>query len=148
MNAYFGKDAFVNKYKTLSEEDRRKVWILLYPENGQEIYLQNFADWPDAVKYLKEKKIRLKNLGLKFRTHTVEYPVDGSEGVYISQTAKGSMGGKTIHCFSLGFVKDGIVHRTLYTSPDLTPDLQLEDNVEDVIQEALLIYDQETETVQ
>jgi len=144
MNGYFGKDAFIAKYKTLSEKDRRKVWIVLFPESGQEIYLQNFKDWPDALKYLREKKIRLKNLGLKFRTHMIEYAVEGSEGVYISQTAKGTMGGKTINCFSLGFVKDNIVHRTLYTSPDLTPDLQLEDNVEDVIQEALLIYDKET----
>ena len=143
MKALLGHKAWQDKYKTLPEEDRRKVWILLFPESGPTMYLQEFKDWPDVVKYLKDKDIRLEKIGLQFRSHTVEHPVNKSDGVYIAQTAKGSTGGTTIHCFSLGYIKDCIVYRTLYTTPDLTPDLQLEDHIDEVIQEALLIYDKE-----
>jgi len=143
MKALLGKEAWQAKYRSLSEPERRKVWITLIPESGLTMYLQNFKDWPEAVLDLKKKNVRLKKIGLQFRSHTVECEVSESDGVYIAQTAKGSTGGATIHCFSLGFVKDNIVYRTLYTTPDLTPDLQLEDNIEEVIQEALLIYDKE-----
>jgi hypothetical protein len=143
MKALVGQDAWQAKYRSLSEPERRQTWILLFPESGPTMYVQNFKDWPDVLIDLKKKNIRLKKIGLQYRSHTAEFDVDKSDGVYIAQTAKGSTSGITIHCFSLGYAKDGMVYRTLYTTPDLTPDLQLEDKIEEVIQEALLIYDQE-----
>ena len=143
MKALLGHKAWQEKYRTLPEEDRRKVWILLFPESGPTMYLQNFKDWPDVLIDLKKKNVRLDKIGLQYRSHTVEHPVNKSDGIYIAQTAKGSTGGVTIDCFSQGYVKDSIVYRTLYTTPDLSPDLQLEDHVDEVLQEALLIYGKE-----
>ncbi len=143
MKALIGHEAWQAKYKSLPEPERRQTWILLFPESGPTMYIQNFKDWPEVILDLKKNNVRLDKIGLQYRSHTVEYQVKNYDGVYIAQTAKGSTGSTTIHCFSLGFVKDNMVYRTLYTTPDLTPDLQLEDHVDEVIQEALLIYDTE-----
>jgi len=143
MKALIGHKAWQDKYRSLPEPERRNTWILLFPDSGPTMYIQNFKDWPEVILDLKKQNVKLNKIGLQYRSHTVEHEVKNSDGVYIAQTVKGSTGGVTIHCFSLGFVKDNIVYRTLYTTPDLTPDLQLEDNVDEVIQEALLIYDKE-----
>ena len=143
MKPIIGKDAFLAKYRTLSNYESRGVWILLFPTEGPTMYIQKFKDWPKVIDYLKEQNVRLEKIGLQYKTNTVEYSVKKSDGVYISQTVRGNMGGQTIECFSLGFAKDGVVYRTLYTTPDLTPDLQLEDKIDEVLQEALLVYDKE-----
>jgi hypothetical protein len=143
MKPIIGKDAFLEKYRSLSTYERRGVWILLFPTEGPTMYIQKFRDWPKVIDYLKEHSIRLDKIGLQYKTNTIEYSVKKSDGVYISQTVRGNMGGNTIECFSLGFAKEGVVYRTLYSTPDLTPDVQLEDNIEEVLQEALLIYDTE-----
>jgi hypothetical protein len=143
MKPIIGKDAFLEKYRSLSTYERRSVWILLFPTGGPTMYIQKFKDWPEVIKYIKEQNLRLDKIGLQYKTNTIEYSVKKSDGVYISQTVRGNMGGQTIECFSLGFAKDGIVYRTLYSTPDLTPDMQLEDNIDEVLQEALLVYDKE-----
>ena len=143
MNYLFGFEQFREAYLQLSEEDRRKVWILVKTSDGQDIYLSDYNQWLTIGDYCKKMQVTIDSVSLKYSSREVTKNTIGADGVYLSKTAKGKMGGETKHCYGIGYVKDGIVNRTLWTTPELIEDVTFEDSVEGCIQRALVMYDKE-----
>ncbi len=143
MSYIFGANGFRDHYLGLAEQDRNNIFILVKTSDGQEIFLKEYKLWLTMGDYCAKMGITIDSVSLKFRSHVVSLDTKDAEGVYVVRTAKGKMGGETKHCYSIGTVNNGVVKRTLWSTPELVEDLTFEDKVEDCIPDALIIYDKE-----
>lgn len=141
MNYIFGANEFRDHYLSLAESDRNNIFILVKTSDGQEIYLKEYKQWLTISDYCSKMDVRIDSVSLKFRSHVVTKDTKGFEGVYVVRTAKGKMGGETKHCYSIGTLKNGLIKRTLWSTPELVEDMTFEDSVEDCIRDALVTYD-------
>jgi hypothetical protein len=127
---------FITSYKDWLEEykkDKYKTWIRAILSNDLEIYLSDYLDWFDIKTYCKE-------IGLQYRSHSIEVDTVDSDGVYLTQSIIGSFGQSTRQTFTIGTLHNNIVKKTIWVIPELIKELDDEDNVEDCFEEAL-IYD-------
>lgn len=143
MNYIFGANEFRDYYLSLAESDRNNIFILVKTSDGQEIYLKEYKQWLTISDYCSKMDVRIESVSLKFRSHVVTKDTKGFEGVYVVRTAKGKMGGDTKHCYSIGTLKNSLIKRTLWSTPELIEDMTFEDSVEDCIRDALVTYDNE-----
>jgi hypothetical protein len=150
MNYIFGQNEFLKKYRSLHDDDRKRVWIILEMSNGDEIFLEEYDQWLTMEEYCRANNVKIDKVKLRYRSHTVEYPTKDCDGVYIVKTAKGMMGGQTVYCYSTGRVCGDKVYRTLWTTPALLEDYKFEDDLQSCIRKAVVIYDEKakTQTVQ
>lgn len=142
MSYLFGKEQFLARYKQLPSSERRNVWIIVHTSDGIDVYLEEYKDWLTIGDYCAANNVTINSISLQYRSHIINFDTTDGDGVYLSKTAKGSLGGETKQCYSIGVVRYGKVYRTLYAVPELSEDLKLEDNVEDCLKEALVIYGQ------
>lgn len=144
MNYIFGKKAFIAKYRSMPDEDRKKtIWIILHTSDGESIYLENYDQWLTIQDYCDKQKVKIDSIGLKWRTHLVETETSDTDGLYLVKTAKGVIGGPTRDYYTIGKIYGDKVQRTMWSTPDLLQDLSCEDKLANCIQKAVVIYDQE-----
>lgn len=141
MSYIFGKEQFLSKYKQLSSEERRNIWIIVHMSDESVIYLEDYSDWLTISDYCRGNNLKINSISLQFKSHIINHDTSDGDGVYLSKTAKGSLGGETKNCYSIGIVRNDKIYRTLYIMPELAEDLKLEDNIEDCLKEALVLYD-------
>lgn len=146
MNYIFGKDQFLNVYRSLSDKDRRSIWIIVKTSDNQDIYLQDYSQWLTINYYCNTNKLTIDSISLQYRSHVVTKDTKNCDGVYLAKTVKGQMGGETRHCYSIGTLHDNIIRKTLWLTPELIEDLSFDDNVEDCLKQALVVYEKSSKT--
>jgi|694.fasta_scaffold00123_88 hypothetical protein len=143
MSYIFGKEQFLQKYKQLSSQERRNIWIIVHTSDESDIYLEDYSDWLTIGNYCNANKLTISKISLQYKSHVVDFDTTNADGVYLSKTAKGTLGGETKQCYSIGVLRENKIYRTLYAIPELIEDLKLEDEVENCLKEALVVYDKE-----
>lgn len=141
MKYIFGKEQFLQVYRSLPEKDRKSIWIILSMSNGEEIYLQQYDQWLTIQSYCHATGLTIDKVSLQYRSHVVTKDTRNCDGVYLVKTVKGQMGGETKYCYSIGTVHGSTIKKTLWLTPELIEDLSFEDNVETCLSQALVIYD-------
>lgn len=140
MNYIFGKENFRTKYRSLSDAQRRKIWIIVHTSDNQDVYLDDYDKWLTMQSYCDENNLKINAVSLQYRSHVVKIETVDCDGVYLTKTAKGQMGGQTKHCYGVGLVCGNKVKRTLWTTPELIKDLEFEDDLNNCLEKALVLY--------
>ena len=139
-NIIIGKRAWLDIYGS-TDPRSDETWIRCKLSNGEEIY-SCLNDKIDSIKkYCTKNKAYITNAGLQFRSNSLKRNTSRSEGVYIVKSVRGQMGGNTIYCVVIGILKDGVVKKTAYCTPELVEIYQTEDKVEDCFEEMLIYND-------
>lgn len=119
---------------------KHNIWIYVKLDNDQEIFLRDHSEWLTLSNYCKTNGTKITTIGLRYRSHQIEVDSSNSEGVYLIRSVKGEFGGSTKQCFTIGLLKDGVVDKTMWLTPELVEESKIRDKVEDCFQEALIIF--------
>lgn len=147
MNYILGKESFRKFYRSLTDTERRTIFIIVGTSDGQEVYLTEYKQWLSFGDYISQTGSRIDKISLQYRSHVVPIDTSNSDGVYLVKTAKGQMGGATKDCYSVGIVKGNKVYRQLYITPELIKDIEFEDDLNCCIEEALILHEQKAKTI-
>ncbi len=132
---------FITSHQQWQEEylkDRRKVWIRASLSNGEEVYLPEHKDWVRLKQYCKESKTHVTLVKLQYKSHVVEVDTSKAEAAYVVRSLIGQWGTDSKHAYTVGKLKDGIVYKKMWLTPELLPEQPDEDPVEDCFEEALI----------
>jgi len=132
---------FITSYSDWLEEykkDKYKTWIRATLSNDSEIYLKDYTEWMELKEHCITHKLAIKNVGLQYRSHSVEVDTNNSDGVYLAKSILGSFGQSTKQTFTIGILKDNIVNKTTWLIPELIKELENKDTIENCFEEALI----------
>jgi hypothetical protein len=127
------------QWLTEYKKDKHKIWIKAVLDNNAEFYLSDHKEWLDLKLYCdKENKYPTK-VSLQYRSHSIEVDVSKADGVYLVRSLIGMMGQDSKQTITIGKVIGGIVHKTMWVTPELLEDLKSEDPIEECFKEALIL---------
>jgi len=140
-------DNFIDSHKRWEEEylkDRYKIWIRAILSDGRELYLPEHRDWVRLKYYCESNHLSVTFVKLQYKSHIVEVDVSEADAVYIIRSLIGQWGADSKHCYTVGKLINGIVHKKMWLTPELVEDQTVsdEDPVENCFEEAL-IYNHE-----
>lgn len=140
-NIIVGERAWIDIYGS-TDERAYASWIRCKLSNGEYIYSSTLHKIDEIKKYCIENNLNIDSVGLQFRSNRIEQKTQDKKAVYIVKSVRGTMGGETRYCVTLGTLEsDGIVKKTAYCVPELVELYESEDKVEDCFEE-MLIYNE------
>lgn len=134
---------FITSYKDWLEEykkDKYKTWIRATLSNDSEVYLVDYSEWLKLKSYCQSNRLKIKKIGLQYKSHSIEVDTDNCEGVYLIQSIIGFFGESTKQTFTIGQLHGNKIKKTIWIIPELIKQLDDEDDIENSFEEAL-IYD-------
>lgn len=122
-----------------SKSDYNRTWIKVMTEDGQHFFFSEYDDWYGIQDYCEKNSVFIKDMHLQFRSHKciMEIP-DDTEGIYFVRSVMGAMGMKTKNYFTVGTLKDGVVSKKMWLVPELIFEKELEDDLDQCFEEAML----------
>jgi hypothetical protein len=134
----FGQDAWQKYYFALKTKDQ--VFIFADLVKAGKVYLTDYNSYAILKNYCKENEDFVKSIGLQFRSHTVKQDVaSSSNGVYLSKSIIGQMGGTSKKCYTIGIVNEhNAVAKKTYTLPELIERPVSYGKIEDCFEEGLI----------
>lgn len=139
-NIVVGEQAWLQIY-TSPDDRASETWIICKLSNGTEIFSCITGKIDNIKKYCNKHNASIDSVGLRFRSNTIKQNTKDCDAVYIVKSVRGQMGGNTIYCLVLGTLKNGIVSKTAYCTPELLEIYTSEDKVEDCFEEMLIYND-------
>ena len=78
---------------------------------------------------------------LQFRSHVEPCDVDNAEAVYFVRSVMGQIGEKSKEYFTVGVLKDDVVHKKMWLKPELIVEKEYKDTIEGCFEEATIYHD-------
>ena len=144
-NIVVGERAWTDIYGS-TDERANASWVRCKLSNGEFIYSSALYKLDDIKKYCIENNLNIHSIGLQFRSNRIEEKTKDKKAVYIVKSVRGTMGGETRYCITLGTLEpDGIVKKVAYCIPELVELYKTEDKVEDCFEEMLIYNEQKAD---
>jgi hypothetical protein len=141
MRYLHGIDEWRKFNRESGEEVVRETVFIVVHTNRDTIYIPDYKDWLTIDTYLKSINCEIHAVGFQWKTHAVEFDITDADGVYIAQTLRGEMGGKTKRCMSVGIIYGDTMQKQLWTVPELIKDIEYEDVLDNCLKEALYFHE-------
>jgi len=120
-------------------KNKEAVWIKLEMTDGTFQYFDNFEKWLEIKILCDDTGIFIKNMALQFRSHRVNIDIPNNcDAIYFIRSLKGAIGGEAKNHYTVGTSRNGIVHKLMFTIPELTIEDQSDDTIEKCFAEALI----------
>lgn len=120
-------------------KDKYKVWMRATLSNEIEYYFSEHKEWMSLKSLCESDKLRVKKVGLQYRSHSIEVDTDDADGVYLVRSLVGVMGENSRHTITIGKLYGNIVKKSLWVTPELIAETNDEDTVEHCFKEALIL---------
>lgn len=144
-------DNFITSYEAWLEEyrkDKYKIWIRVTISNGTEFYLPSHKDWLNLKIYCKNNHLKVDNVGLQYRSHSVGVDTKDADGVYLVRSLVGVMGETSRNTITIGKLYGTQVHKELWITPELMKETEEITDIEECFKEALILnYEEKTGTI-
>lgn len=125
-------------------KDKYKIWIRATLSNNQEYYLPDIRDWKNLKEICKTNKLKIKKVGLQYRSHSIEVDTSDTDGVYLIKSVIGMIGETTKQTVTIGKLYGDTIHKSMWITPELIEELKTTDSIENSFEE-VLIYDYQKE---
>jgi hypothetical protein len=123
----------------------KNIWIVAVT-NSDTYYLQNFDDWLKFKKNCDNSNIKLRSVGLQYKSHRVKQDVSQADGAYVIRSVKANFGGESIDTFVTGIVNGNKVSKILWSTPSLIPEDEFEEDVSKCFKEAIIYHNAKQQT--
>lgn len=135
-------EKWLEAYRT----NKNKVWIKVRLTSGFEYYFWNRLEWLALKEICDENRVFVEEISLQFRSHEIVLTenLKDADAVYLVRSVKAAVGAgqdDTSHYYTVGFLKDGIMHKSKWATPELVMDSESQDPLDKCVEEAI-IYDQ------
>lgn len=118
-------------------KNTKNIWIVVETDSDK-YFLQNFDDWLKFKSNCDRSNIKLKSVGLQYKSHHVKQDVSKSDGAYVIRSVKANFGGDSIDTFVTGVVNGTEVNKILWSIPALIPEDEFVEKIEDCFEEAII----------
>ena len=100
-------------------KDRDRVWIIV-EFKSKSFYFTEYDQWYEVQEKVKDLG-PIQNISLQFRSHVVHNNVgEKCDGAYIVRSLLGRVGGEVTETITVGTLVDGLVYKTVWSTPDLS----------------------------
>ena len=142
---------FITSYDQWLEayrKDKLKIWIRVIVSNNIEYYLPEFSKWLELKKICEDQKLKVNQVGLQYRSHSIEVDTSDTDGVYLVRSLIGVIGENSKQTITIGKLYGSTIKKTMWITPELVEELSSEDTIEDSFKEALILnYEKQAGTV-
>lgn len=135
--------ALIDSYELWLQEykkDKYRIWIRASVSNNKEYYLSDVEDWKSLKKLCQDNRLKVVNVGLQYRSHSIQVDTLDSDGVYLIKSVIGMMGGNSKQTITIGKLFGDSIKKTMWIVPELLEEFTTIDSVENSFEE-VLIYD-------
>lgn len=139
-----------NDWKKEYRKDKSATWIRLVLSDASEYFFkattkEEYEDWYKIQEICLKGDLTIVTAKLQYRSNCVEHKISkDSQGFYIIRSMIGVIGGDSIPTITFGEIKDNIVYKTSYSTPDLSIKDQWNDEAENCFPEAMVIWTRKT----
>lgn len=121
-----------------SKCDYNRIWVKMMTDDGKHFFFSDYDDWYKVQDYCKENSVFIKDMHLQFRSHQCIMELGDIEGLYFVRSVMGAMGQKSKNFFTVGLLKDGMVHKKMWLVPELIVEKEMIDPLDQCFEEAML----------
>jgi len=128
------------KWSQVFKTNVRATWLIVTLKDGTEYFIDNTDRWHELKRYCDNNKIFLSKLSIQFKSHRERIDITNIDGIYFAKSVIGILGAESKQTYTIGKIKDGIVHKTLWLIPELIVEKEYEDYESGCFEESI-IYD-------
>lgn len=132
------------KWKKAFFQNKRATWIIITLKNDKEFYITNTDQWTEMKEYCEKHNTFVDKLSIQFKSHRERIDIKDVDGLYFAKSIIGILGAESKNTITIGKVKDGKIHKTMWLVPELIIEKEYEDDIENCFQETI-IYDKAKE---
>lgn len=133
-NYITSREQWLEEYK----KDKSAIWVIVTLSDGKQIWFKDYDVWLEIKAMCEEKLLSVINLSIQFKSHKEEVDIGGAEAVYLIRSLMGQMGGSTRYYYTVGKLKDGVMHKSMWLTPEIIEERKEEDSVENCFEEAII----------
>ena len=128
------------KWSQVFRTNVRATWLIVTLKDGSEYFIDNTDRWHELKRYCDNNNVFLSKLSIQFKSHRETIDIRGIDGIYFAKSVVGMLGAESKNTYTIGKIKDGIVHKTLWLIPELIVEREFEDYESGCFEESI-IYD-------
>jgi hypothetical protein len=130
------------KWSEVFRTNVRATWLIVTLKDGTEYFIDSTNRWHELKRYCDNNKVFLSKLSIQFKSHRERIDITNIDGIYFAKSVVGMLGAESKQTYTVGKIKDGIVHKTLWLIPELIVEKEYDDYESGCFEESI-IYDQE-----
>ncbi len=128
------------KWSQVFRTNVRATWLIVTLKDGSEYFIDNTDRWHELKRYCDNNNVFLSKLSIQFKSHRETIDIRGIDGIYFAKSVVGMLGAESKNTYTIGKIKNGIVHKTLWLIPELIVEREFEDYESGCFEESI-IYD-------
>lgn len=137
-NFIHGIENWKKHFKTLDQNAKKTIWIVVSLNNNQVLYLDDHKKWLELKSYIANNKLSISNIGLRYKSHEINQDTKDSDGVYVIRSILGQVGADTRQTYTIGVLHDNTVTKTVWYTPELIAQETYDDELNNCFKEALI----------
>jgi hypothetical protein len=137
MKLIEGNSAFLESFK---EDERNHTWVKVRLSDDKLYHFRLGKLWTHIKSICEKRSLSVETIELQFKSHVenIYSRSQDAEAVYLVRTVMGQMGAASREYYTLGELKDGIVHKSMWLIPEIMVDKTYEDELENCFEEAMI----------
>ena len=116
--------------------------MIVTVKDGTEYFIDSTQRWHELKRYCDNNNVFINKLSIQFKSHRERIDIKDIDGIYFVKSVIGMLGAESKQTYTIGKLKDGIVHKTMWLIPELIIEREYDDRESDCFQESI-IYDKE-----
>jgi len=130
------------KWSEVFRTNVRATWLIVTVKDGTEYFIDSTQRWHELKRYCDNNNVFINKLSIQFKSHRERIDIKDIDGIYFVKSVIGMLGAESKQTYTIGKLKDGIVHKTMWLIPELIIEREYDDRESDCFQESI-IYDKE-----
>ena len=127
-----------SSWKEHYRTNKHAVWIKCKTTDGEEHFMHKMSDWTKLVKACKDKRVKLRNLSIQYRSHEEKLDITNCDNIYLITSIMGSMGAKSRNYLTYGKINGDKVKKQMWIIPELVVEKTYDDIIDNCFEEAII----------
>lgn len=133
------RDKWLASYRT----NKSATWLKIKLTDGQLYFTTDHKDWLKVKEHCDKNSVFLSEMELQFRSHCVIMDIGESDAIYFVPSVMGMVGGETKQYYTVGLLKDGLMHKKMWKVPELIMERETTEDIEHCFTEAIIYNGEE-----
>jgi len=133
------RDKWLASYRT----NKSATWLKIKLTDGQLYFTTDHKDWLKVKEHCDKNSVFLSEMESQFRSHCVIMDIGEPDAIYFVPSVMGMVGGETKQYYTVGLLKDGLMHKKMWKVPELIMERETTEDLEHCFTEAIIYNGEE-----